>query len=178
MGQKNRQIAMGGIFSALCVILMFFTGIMPFGTFFLPMVAGAMLLPIVVELGCKPAAAAYVSVSLLSVLIVPDRQAVMVFVAFFGYYPIAKQKLEMLHHRAVEYLCKLLLFNAGMAGGLAIMAYVFGVTQVLEGMGDFGRYTLPIFLAVGNVMFVLYDITLTRYYTLYIKRIRLKFLRK
>ena len=62
MSHKNRQIAMGGIFSALCIVLMFFAGVIPFGTFFLPMVAGAMLLPVVVELGCKPALAAYVSV--------------------------------------------------------------------------------------------------------------------
>lgn len=169
---------MGGIFSALCVVLMFFTGIIPFGTFFLPMAAGAMLLPIVVELGHKPAAAAYVSVSLLCLLTVPDRQAVMVFVAFFGYYPLAKQKLEMLPHRVIEYLCKLLLFNAGMAGGLAVMAYLLGVTQVLQGMGDFGRYTSAIFLIVGNIMFVLYDIALTKYYTLYIRRLRHKILRK
>ena len=102
----------------------------------------------------------------------------MVFVAFFGYYPIAKQKLEMLPHRALEHFCKLLLFNASIASGLAIMAYILGVTQVLQSIGDFGRYTPLVFLAVGNGMFLLYDVTLTRYYTLYIRRFRYKFVRK
>jgi len=178
MNPKSKQIAMGGIFSALCVALMFFTGLMPFGGVALPMAAGAMLMLIVVELGPKPAAIAYISVSILCILIVPDRQAVMIFAAFFGYYPIVKQRLERLPGRAIEYFCKLLLFNAGMALAFAVLIYVFGMAQALEGMGDFGIYAPAILFAMGNIVFVLYDFAITRFYTLYVERFRSKFLGK
>ena len=178
MHQKSKLIALGGIFSALCVTLMFFTGLVPFGGFFLPMAAGAMLLPVVVELGCKPAVIAYISTSLLCALMAPDRQAVMVFIALFGYYPIVKQKLEQIQSRAIEYFCKLLLFNISMAAGLAVMAYVFGVAQVLQNMGNFGKYTVPILWAAGNIVFALYDLTLTKFYILYMGRLRPILLRR
>ena len=178
MSQKSTQIALGGIFSALCVTLMFFAGFLPIGSYALPLAAGAMLLPLVVELGCKPAVMVYVSVSLLCMLIVPDREAAILFAAFFGYYPIAKQKLERIPRRAIEYLCKLLLFNISAVVGFLLVVHLLGMAQALEGMGAFGRYAPLVLLGLGNIFFVIYDMALTRFYTIYIEWLRPKILRK
>jgi len=156
---------------------MFFTGVMPFGRYALPIFAGVMILPVVVELGTKTAVMAYISTSILSIFLVPDRQAVMIFVAFFGYYPIVKQKLEKLPGRALEYACKLLLFNVGMVGGVLFMVYLLGMTQAFEGIRE-QRYAPLLFLFAGNILFFIYDMALTQYYTIYVEKLRPKLVRK
>ena len=178
MSQKSMQIALGGIFSALCLAMMFFAGLMPFGSYVLPMAAGAMIMSIVVELGVKPAMLVYISVSILCLLLVPDRQAAMMFALFFGYYPIAKQKLERLPGRVMEYICKLLLFSATAIAIYLAVIHLLGMTEAIEGMGEFGRLAPLILLGGGNIVFLLYDFALTRYYTLYIENLRPKLLRK
>lgn len=39
----------------------------------------------------------------------------------------------------------------------------------MEGMGDFGKYTPLILLAMGEVMFFAYDLALTQLVTVYMK---------
>ena len=50
--------------------------------------------------------------------------------------------------------------------------------ELLDDLGDFGRYTALILLALGNVIFVIYDMALTRHYTLYIRWFRPRILRR
>jgi hypothetical protein len=172
------QIAAGGVFSALCLLLMFLTGLVPFATYSLPMLAGAMLIAVVIENGRRTALMVYVSVSVLSLLIVPDREAALLFAAFFGYYPIVKEKLERLKTRIGEFIAKQLLFNLAIVGSYFAGAYLLGMSELLEGMGDFGRYTAWILLAAGNALFIIYDYALTKYISVYIRWFRPTFLRR
>lgn len=169
---------MGGVFSALCLLLMFMTGLMPFATYALPALAGAMLIAVVVENGSKTALLVYVSVSVLSLFIVPDREASMIFIVFLGYYPIVKEKLERIRPRLVEFLCKLALFNITIVGGYLLVIYVLGMPEMLSNLGEFGQYSAAILLGMANVTFVLYDFALTRYISLYIHWFKPTFLRR
>ena len=180
MGAKSRQIALGGVISALCVAVMFLAGIIPLTQYTLPMTAGGLIMLMAVEIGNKPAICAWVSVSVLSLIIVPDRYTALMFTLFFGYYPIAKQKLERLPSRMVEYACKLLLFNVSAVASLFVLIFIFGAAQALEGVGEFAGFNPLLVLILGNVllgsvMFIVYDLLLTRCYTLYIDRYRQKF---
>lgn len=178
MSKKSTQIALGGVFSALCLLLMFMTGLFPFATYALPMLAGAMLAAVVIENGRRTALMVYASVSILSLFIVPDREASLMFIAFFGYYPIVKELLERLRSHTAEIVAKFALFNASIVGAYLITVYLFGMTELLEGMEDFGRYTVPILLGMGNLLFLFYDYALTKYITLYIRWFKPKFLRR
>ena len=178
MNGKSTRLAIGGVFSAMCLLLMFMTGLMPFATYALPALAGAMLVAVVVENGAKTAVLVYVSVSILSIFIVPDREASMIFVVLLGYYPILKEKIERIRSRVVEYVCKLFLFNAAVGGSYFILTRVIGVAELVESLGEFGKYSAYILLAAGNVVFLLYDMVLTRYISLYIRWFRPTFLRR
>lgn len=178
MSRKSTQIAIGGVFSALCLLLMFMTGLVPFATYALPAVAGAMLIAVVVENGRKTAALVYVSVAILSLFIVPDREAAMMFVVFFGYYPIIKGPLERLRPRAARLLVKLALFNATIVGGFLFVIHVLGMAELMSEMGDFGKYSVQILLGAGNVVFLLYDYVLAKYTDLYIHWFKPTFLRR
>ena len=43
MGKKSTQVALGGLAAALCTLLMFLTGMIPFATYALPAAAGIVL---------------------------------------------------------------------------------------------------------------------------------------
>lgn len=72
---KSKQIAAGGIASSLCLLTMFLTGVFPFATYALPAIAGTLLVVVVLELNRATAVMVYVSVSLLSLFIAPDKEA-------------------------------------------------------------------------------------------------------
>lgn len=178
MSKKSTQIAIGGVFSALCLMLMFMTGLVPFATYALPAIAGAMLIAVVVENGRKTAVLVYSSVSLLSLFIVPDREAAMMFIVFFGYYPIIKQPLERIRLRPLLLVVKLALFNVTIVGGFLFVIYVLGMAELMSGMGDFGKYSAQILLGAGNVVFLLYDYVLAKYTEIYIHWFKPTFLRR
>jgi hypothetical protein len=177
MGKKSTRVALGGMLSALCVTLMFLTGIVPFATYAFPMVAGVLLLSIVAELGAGAAVSVYISVSLLSVFVVVDKEAAMLFVCFFGYYPIAKMALDRIKAKAVLWIIKFAIFNGSVILAFWLVANLFGFVEVVEGLAEFRGYLLPVFL-LANAFFVVYDLALVRYYDYYLYTFRPKFLRR
>lgn len=72
MGKKSTQVALGGLAAALCTLLMFLTGMIPFATYALPAAAGIVLVAVVVENGASTAALVYGAASILALFVVPD----------------------------------------------------------------------------------------------------------
>lgn len=163
------QVALGGIIAALCVVLMFLTGVFPFATYALPALAGMLLILPVIELGAKWAWLTYAAVALLSLLITPDREAALFFILFFGYYPIIKAKLETIKLRLLEWVVKLIIYNVGVVGAFLLAINIFGMNQVMD---ELGKYGIPLFMVVANITFVVYDIALTRLISQYLAQIR------
>ena len=59
------KVSLGGITSAICLLLMFMTGFMPLLVYTLPAIAGVLLIVIVIEVNRKWEFATYASVSIL-----------------------------------------------------------------------------------------------------------------
>ena len=174
---KNKSassVAFGGIVSALAVLLMFFTGVFPFATYALPALAGLLLVVIVIDHGMKWAWSVYAAISLLAILITPDREAATMFVLFFGYYPILKAVLEQIKIRAIEHIVKFAIFNVAMVVSYLLIIYVLGIPDILEEFGELGKYGVWIMLALGNVVFILYDITISRLVAIYTRWLKPK----
>ncbi|RGB69799.1 MULTISPECIES: hypothetical protein [Oscillospiraceae] len=176
--KKSTQVAMGGICASLCLFLMFMTCMFPFTQFAFPALAGIVLIAVVFENGRPTATLVYVAVSILSLIIVPVKEAAFLFVGFFGYYPIIKSKLEQLRPRLIEYLVKFLIFNASVIGCYAILIYIMGIDEVLEETGMFGQYSLLVLILLGNIMFIIYDFAITNLTYVYTSWFRPKILRK
>ena len=81
--KQSGKVALGGIMGALSLMIMFLTAF-PYMTYALPAIAGAVLIPVVIELGSKWAWMVYACVSFLSLLIAPSLEAKVMFIAFFG----------------------------------------------------------------------------------------------
>ena len=157
---------MGGIASALCLLLMLLT-IIPIATYTMPALAGMVLIVVVIENGYSTAWMVYAAVGFLSLFICPDKEAAMLFVGFFGYYPVLKGKLEKIRVRLVEYLVKFVVFNVAMIANYLIIIYLFGIQDVLEEVGPLGQYSVVLLLLMGNVVFFISDVALSRIITAY-----------
>ena len=151
---------------------MLLSGIIPLATYLIPMVAGLALLPFSVELGTKAAVTAYTTVAILSLFIVPDREAAMMFIFFFGYYPILKSTIEKMKSSVLKFMAKYLIFNISIFSAYWIIIYLFSMRYILEEFG--GNMLLTITVLMANIAFYVYDKALVIFKILYINRIRKK----
>lgn len=159
--------ALGGIISALSVFVMFLSGVFPFLTYVIPALSGLILIVTVREAELKWSFFIYLAVSILSMLVVADKEAAIMYTFFFGYYTIAYEVFERHLKGALKWICKFVLFNASVVLGYVVIIYVFGIP--MEDMDDFGKYTIPILLGIGNVIFIMYDYILSNLFSIYDK---------
>ena len=165
--RKSTQVAVGGLSSALCLLLMFMTGMIPFATFALPAMAGILLIAVVVENGYQTATMVYVAVSILSLFMCPDKEA-----------PIIKGKLEKIKWKPLQYLVKFAVFNTAIVCSYWVIINLFGLTEILEEMGAFGKYTLLVTLGMGNLVFTTFDFALSRIMYAYVHILRKRIFRR
>ena len=98
------RLAFCAVTAALEVVLMMITGVVPVGTYAFPCFAGALTLAIVIEYGWKWALGVFGVAAVLSALFAADKEAVLYFIAIFGYYPILKNPIERrIKNRIVQY---------------------------------------------------------------------------
>ena len=153
-----KSVALGGILAALAVVIMCLGGIIPIATYIGPMLC-ALLLAVVLRLcGKRIAWTWYVAVSILSLLLGPDKEAATVFL-FLGYYPIVKVWMD---RRKLAFLWKLLLFNVSSCAMYAMMIYLFRLEQVVSEFQGLGLTLTLITLLLGNAALFLLDLVLGR----------------
>ena len=167
-------MAFCGIITALCTLLMFLTGLIPIGTYALPALAGILMIPIVIEMGAAWAWPVYIASSLLSLLLAGDKEAAVLLVVFFGYYPILKSIFERAR-RVLSYLLKFAVFNGSMVLGYFLSIWVLGVPK--DSFIVFGVNLPAAFLIAGNIVFILYDYAVSALVATYFQRFH-KFVRR
>ncbi len=176
---QSAKTAMGGMITALSVVILMPTALEIF-VYALPALAGMLVMFGVVELGKKWAIGIYAAASIVSVLLVPNKEAAILYAFFFGYYPVLKAIFESKLPRAFEYTAKFLVFNVSMIISYTILIKVMGMPfneiMGIDGSNSFySKYAAPVMLFLGNIVFIVYDIALTRIVTLYIKVWQKKF---
>ena len=154
-----KQIALGGVFAALAVVIMCLGGLIPIATFVCPMICMLILQLIVRLCGKRIGWAWYGCVASLSVLLGPDKEAAAVFVCL-GYYPIIKPKLD---RSRLWWLWKLLYFNSVVLTLYQILFRLFGMDQLAEEYRQLGTVLTCVLLLAGNLCFFLLDRVLSRF---------------
>ena len=165
---KTIRLAFCGIITAFCTMMMFLTGLISIGTYALPAFSGILLIVVVIELGAGWAWPVYIASSMFSLLIAGDKEAAMLFVVFFGYYPILKAYIERIRHKFVSYLLKFSVFNAAMVLAFFLSIRLLGVPE--DSFTVFGIYLPWAFLIVGNLVFAVYDYAISTLVVLYFQR--------
>ena len=178
MRDISYRVALGGIVSALCLVVMFLAGVMPALYLLLPMIAGVLLMIIAVEVNKGWALLTYLSVSILSVFITFDKEAALIFIMFFGHYPILRMNIQKIKNGLFRRIVKFAVFNVCVLAYFYATVFIFGFDEILEEFNEFGRYGGYIMLGISNLVFVLYDVNLSFTYSFYRIRIMPRFRKK
>jgi len=170
MGKKTRRLTLSAVFSALTVAILYIASVWPTGQLGLVAVSSLLAAAAVIETG--PASGLYVFIvsSAIGMLILPNRAAPLLYIMFFGYYPVVKSLIERAGKVFFQWLLKILVFNASLTViWFLLRGLIFG------SFGDTPGAAL-IYIA-GNIIFVIFDYGYTKLIWFYIERVS-KYMRK
>ena len=136
--KKTSKIALSAVFAALSVALMALVSIIPNLELALPAISGLFVAVIVIEINKKWALGVWAAVSVLSLIVVPNKEAAIIYAVFFGYYPVLKAVLESKTPRAVEYIVKILTFSVVMSLSYFLMVKFMGIDPDLPDFRQVG----------------------------------------
>lgn len=152
-----KNVALGGVMAALAVVIMCMGTLIPVATFVCPMACMVLLTVVKKNTGTRIAWAWYGAVSVLSLLLAPDKEAAAVFV-FLGYYPIVKPWFD---RRKLAFIWKLVFFNAAILVMYSVLISLLGLQDVAEDFQELGTVMTVVTLVLGNVTLFLFDLNLT-----------------
>lgn len=167
-------VSLCGIMCALALAMMFFMGMIPSFEYISPAAAGVLVWVIREQLGVKYGMVSFLAVGILSLLLTVNYEATLMYLLLLGYYPILREYFQKVPFFILRLIAKLCLYCAGAVTVYFILINLFGITQLLEDIGEFGEYGALILLAMGAFAFLLYDVFLALLKPYYEKLLRPK----
>lgn len=169
---QSRKTALCGMMAALPVVILCLGGMIPLATFACPLLAMLCLIPAVCGYGAGTAALLYVAVSILTLLLGPDKEIAFLYI-FLGWYPAIRARLNRIP-KTVRWLVKCGLFSAAMLAMYALLLYLFRMEAVVEEFAEYSVVMTAALLVLGNVTFLVFDQALARFVALYQKKRKAK----
>ena len=159
------RVAYPAVLGAVSLILVYIASVVPTGNWGLVAVAGVLPAAAVISVGLGAGVLCWAGVSLLSFLLLPGKFCALLYTALFGLYPLVKLLIERLRKRGMEYLLKLVFFNASFTLIFLIMR-----AAVLDSLPA-ALGTVWVLYLVANVVFLIYDFGFSRLISFYVARI-------
>jgi hypothetical protein len=144
--------------------MLYVASVWPTGRIGLVAAASLFAAAAVIEAGLGPGAYVYIISSVIGMLILPNRSAPLLYVLFFGYYPVVKSLIERLGPKPLQWALKLLVFNA------ALTVAWFLLRELVFDLGDDMPNVIFIYLG-GSAVFALFDYGFTKLIWFYIERV-------
>lgn len=161
------KTALGGMCIGLSAALMMLSSVIPFLTYAIPAMAALLVLFMRIECNWKWALSVYIGASVICALVVPEKEAVAIYIALVGYYPLLKLVFDKLP-RVLGYAVKSVFFVGMIIGIYYVIMHVFGIsTELLE---DTQGFMIPLLVVLGLVTFIIYDVALDKLELAYYRR--------
>ena len=154
-----KQIAFGGVFAALALVIMNLGSLIPVATYVCPMLCMLILAFVTKMCGDRIGWAWYGAVAILSCLMAPDKEAAAVFV-FLGFYPILKPRFDKMRFPIIP---KLLFFNVLILMMYWLLLKLLGMDQIAAEFAEMGKVLTAVMLLMGNLVFYMTDVALSRF---------------
>jgi hypothetical protein len=103
---------------------------------------------------------------LLGLLLLPDKGMPLLYLLFLGLYPVVKGRIESNGRIVFEWCCKLVFFNLALT-----VVWFLARSAVLLALPMRLRGSVPVLYGAGNLVFIFYDIGLSRLIALLQSRI-------
>ncbi len=165
--KKSYKITFSAVFAALSSVFMLI-GYFPYLTYAVPAVAGLFVMVVFIEIGTPYALGTFAVSSLLNFLLAEKETAVLFF-CLFGFYPILKAYIERLKKPFAEWVIKIAVFNVCAVLSYLAVTFVLGIG--FEELNSIFKYGVYVFWLACNVVFVLYDIAISRVAAFYVIRL-------
>ena len=167
--KNTKKLTFSAVLSALAVAIMYIGAMLEVLDLSTAALASICVMLILTELGAKYAFLSYACISVLSFLLLPTKYAVIMFIGFLGFYPMAKSFFERKFRGWRCLVLKFLLLNMCIFAMLLVVRYVMTEALWFEIM----------VLVLANIVFVVYDYALTTLLRAYVfvwrKKLKIKF---
>lgn len=163
--KKVKKTAISGVLTALCVIFLLIGSLFQTLDLSAAGLGSIIVLIALIELGKSWAFGVYVSSSVLSLILLPNKSAAFIFALLVGFYPILKTPLNKIKPVFLSYLARIAFFN------VALSLLIYLSTTFLPASDDLIGFEIAIYL-LGNLTFIAYDFALERVAVTYIIRIK------
>ena len=150
---NTRAVAFGGVFAALALVIMCMGTLIPVATYACPILCLLLLAMVQSITDTRIAWAWYAAVSILSLLLAPDKEAAVVFL-FLGNYPMVRNWIK---GKRFFFLWKLIYFNTVIFFSYVLLIWLMGLHHISEEFRTLGRYGAVIMLLAGNILFFAVD---------------------
>lgn len=167
--KNSVKAAFCGLASAICVALMFAGSLFYVFAYAIPMLLSLVTFMVNKTFGKGFSLYVYGATALISLFFVPEKETVMMYVLFFGYYPIVKPYIEKIRIKFIPSVIKFLFFNIAVLVIEIICVYVFGIPFFEDDV--FSKSMLIFFTIAMNLSFVMYEFLLKSFAVLYEKKI-------
>lgn len=107
----NNFIATGGFTVLLTVFSLYVAGVLPTARIFFFSLSTVFISVMIIEFDNKAAFFTFIAVSLLGLIIIPNKLLMLPYIIYFGYYGIIKSLAEKKCSRTIEWLIKLFSYN-------------------------------------------------------------------
>ena len=152
---------------AYSVVALFVGSLLPTGQLGFAALASLFGIAAVIEAGLKGGISVFICSLILGFILTTDKNTAILYGMFFGYYPIVKYFAEKVPIRPLEWIIKLAVLNIALTAIIEIFKnLIFAVQNLTESL-------LVVYLG-ANVVFIIFDLGVTRAMSFYIKRLSVK----
>ena len=165
--KRTKRIAICAMLSALGVVVLGIGSMISVMDISMAVIASLFCIFAVIEFGGSAPWLVFLVTGVLALLL-PQKAPAMMYLLFFGYYPIIKEKLEKLP-KVTAWILKEAIFQVVLVAMLLLYHFVF----MASGTTPWTMYVL--IAVIAEIVFPIYDFALTRLITLYIYHLRKRF---
>ncbi len=168
--KNTKKITFCAIMSALATVIML-VSYFPYFTYAVPAVAGLCVMAVLIEFGAKWSVLNYLTSAFLAFLFA-ETESKLIYIAFFGFYPIIKCFIEKINKPIIEWIIKIVVFNLCVITLYSVFSklLMFDINE----FGKFAEYGVIGLLVLANIVFVFYDIAVTRLAQTYVFKLHPK----
>ncbi len=164
--KKSVFSAVCGVMSALSVVLIVFGGVFTPLSYFMPIASGLLMIIMCSSIGNSGALFVFFSTSVLSLILCADKECALLYVFFFGWYPLVKDKLNKIKKSLLRIPLKFIIFNAAMVLVELVVTFVFKIPWD----NSLGKAGLIILIALANLLFFVYEKLIIMLERIYIRK--------
>ena len=166
------KTALGAMCIAVSAAIMLISSVIPFMIYAIPGVASLLILFMMTECNKKWAMAVYFGTSVITAVLVPEKEAVAIYIALLGYYPVLKTLLDKIKPKFLRIIVKSVFFLGVVTGIYYVLITAFGISaEILE---DTEKFFLPVMYVLGLAAFLMYDYALATFELAYYRKWRKK----